>query len=120
MAIIKKVLIVDDDPDILEALQMTFESNGYTTETITNGEETYKLVGEFGPHVIVLDVLLSGNDGRVICKNLKTDTKTKHIPIIMTSAHPDAAKSTIEVGADEFVAKPFDINELIKTVEKYM
>lgn len=114
----KKVLIVDDDVDILDALQMTFESWDFETRTVSKAEETFTQVEEFKPDVIVLDVLLSGKDGRVICKNLKNNTFAKHIPIIMVSAHPDAARSTIAAGANDFVAKPFDIKTLLHTVQK--
>lgn len=114
---VKKILIVDDDPDILEALQLTFEFEGYTVSTITKGEETYRMVESFKPDVIILDVLLSGKDGRTICKKLKADHLTRTIPIIMISAHPNAEQSTIEVGADDFLAKPFDIDQLVGKVE---
>jgi DNA-binding response OmpR family regulator len=116
----KKILIVDDDPDILEALQLTFESEGYQTKALINGDEAYSHVYSYNPDAIVLDVLLSGTDGRIICKQLKTENETKDIPIIMISAHPDAARSTKEVGADEFISKPFDINHLITVIEKYI
>lgn len=116
----KKVLIVDDDPDILEALKLTFEMDGYETHTITKGEETYEQVEQFKPDIIVLDVLLSGKDGRTICKNLKNDKNTSTTPIIMISAHPDADKSTKEVGADDFLAKPFDTHVLISKVAELL
>lgn len=119
MSVGKKVLVVDDDPDILEALQLTFESADFVTKTLAKGEETYELVDEFQPDIIVLDVVLSGKDGRHICKNLKLGESTKNIPIVMISAHPDAKKSTLAVGADDFLAKPFTIKELIEMVKKY-
>jgi DNA-binding response OmpR family regulator len=115
----KKVLIVDDDADILEVLQLLFESSGYITQVTTKGEETYQLVNKFKPDAIIMDVLLSGLDGRVICNTLKKATTTKKIPIIMISAHPDAHISTLQAGADDFMAKPFDIDQLVNKVEKY-
>jgi len=115
----KKVLAVDDDEDILEALQLCLESNGYEAAIITKGEETYKTVDEFKPDLILLDVLLSGRDGRTICRKLKDQETTKHIPIIMLSAHPEAAKTIHEYGADEFMPKPFDVHKLLVEVQKY-
>jgi len=115
----KKILVVDDDVDIGEALQFTFNSAGYKTKTLTKGEEIYKMVDIFKPDAIVLDVLLSGKDGRTICKNLKATEKTKHIPILMMSSNEDIGKSTIKVGANNFLAKPFDIYTLIETVEGF-
>ncbi|MGH7202897.1 MAG: response regulator, partial [Candidatus Levyibacteriota bacterium] len=62
----------------------------------------------------------SGNDGRKICKTLKSDARTKKIPIIMISAHPTAKTSTKECGADSFIAKPFSVTELLTEVKKYI
>jgi len=115
----KKILILDDDPDILEVLQLLLESTGYVALTLSNGEEAYKFVKEFQPEVIILDMLLSGKDGRIICKNLKNDDNTQHIPIIMISAHPDAPTTTIASGANDFLAKPFDIDDILEKIEKF-
>lgn len=72
----KKVLVVDDDESILEAVSLVLESE-YTVKTIVKGEEVYKEVEGFKPDIILLDVLMSGSDGRVICKNLKENVKTQ-------------------------------------------
>lgn len=114
----KKVLIVDDDIDILEVMNLLFEFSGYQTKTLPDAEYTYKFVDEFKPDAIILDVMLSGYDGREICRQLKSTDRTKKIPIIMISAHPDAAKSTKQAGADDFLAKPFDIHELMEKVDQ--
>ncbi len=117
----KKILVVDDDQDILDAIQFTLESSGYDVKTTEKGEYAENLHDNNGglPVLIILDVLLSGKDGRTICKKLKSQKDTKHIPIIMISAHPDAEKSVKEVGADAFLAKPFDVDKLLALVEKY-
>lgn len=115
-----KILVVDDDESILEAIELTLTIAGYDVETSTkDGEFINQRMTKDLPNLIILDVLLSGSDGRTICKNLKNNEKTKHIPIIMTSAHPDAKSTVFEVGANEFLAKPFDINDLLKMVKKY-
>lgn len=117
----KRVLVVDDDPDILDAIRFTLEDEGYTVTTTEKGEYAENLHdGNSGlPDLIVLDVLLSGKDGRTICRSLKNRPDTRHIPIIMISAHPGAETSSAEVGADAFLAKPFDINTLIDLVDHY-
>lgn len=115
----KKVLVVDDDPDILEAVQLILETSGYTSEAITKGDETYSKIAEYKPDMIILDVLLSGNDGRTICKNLKRTEETKQIPIIMMSAHPTARQSVNECGADAFLAKPFSISEMLEQLAQF-
>lgn len=121
-AIGKRVLVVDDDPDILDALRFMLEDEGYAVATTEKGEHAENLHDGNGglPDLIILDVLLSGKDGRTICGNLKSRYDTRHIPIIMISAHPGAARSAREVGADDFLAKPWDIDALIAMVEKHV
>jgi DNA-binding response OmpR family regulator len=116
----KKVLVIDDDLDILEAIRFILDSGGYASKLITKGEKTYEMVRDFKPDLIILDVLLSGNDGRLICQNLKADKSTKKIPIIMISAHPTAKKSVKECGADSFLPKPFTVDELLIEVERFI
>lgn len=117
----KRILVVDDDPDILDALQLLLEFAGYEVKTSEKGEYAENLRDTNGglPHLIILDVLLSGKDGRLICQKLKSQEETKSIPIIMISAHPTARQSVAAVGADDFVAKPFDADELLAIVAKY-
>lgn len=118
----QNILVVDDDPDILDAVRYTLEDAGYTVTVTEKAEYAENLHDKNGglPALIILDVLLSGKDGRTICKKLKNQVETKHIPIIMISAYPDAEKSIKEVGANDFLAKPFEIADLLSTVRKYM
>lgn len=116
-----KILVVDDDPDILDALQLMLEDAGYEVTISEKGDYAENLHDTNGglPDVIILDVLLSGKDGRLICQKLKGQDETRHIPIIMISAHPNARQSVTAVGADDFVAKPFDMDELLVKIAKY-
>ncbi|MBV9616971.1 MAG: response regulator [Ktedonobacteraceae bacterium] len=118
----KKIVVVDDDPDILDALQMTLEYEGYEVTTTEKGEYAENLpnTNENLPDLIILDVLLSGKDGRIICQKLKNQQETRHIPVIMISAHPNAKQSVKDVGADDFLAKPFDVDELLAMVSRYL
>ncbi len=112
------ILVVDDDPGILDALRFLFEDEGYRVQTSEKGDYAESLRDGNGdlPDLIVLDVLLSGKDGRTICRKLKGQDETRRIPIVMVSAHPDAERSVKEVGADAFVANPFSIPDLLATV----
>ena len=112
------ILVVDDDPGILDALRILFESEGYRVQTCEKGDYVEALRDDSGtlPDAIVLDVLLSGKDGRTICRALKSQEATRHIPVVMISAHPAAEQSVKEVGADAFVAKPFAIDDMLDTV----
>jgi DNA-binding response OmpR family regulator len=114
---VKKVLVIDDDPDILDAIQMTLESEGYETVVTQKAEEGLLQANDGSPDLIILDMLLSGHDGRTIVQHLKSTDKTKAIPLLMISAHPDAELRTKAVGANAFLAKPFDIFQLVETVE---
>ena len=112
----KKILVVDDEPDILEFLQIIFEEAGYLVVTTDKGDYLEKLNNGPLPDLVLLDMLLSGKDGREIVKHLKSQEKTKHIPVIMFSAHPSAERTALEAGADDFVEKPFDIDVLLEKI----
>jgi len=109
----QKILIVDDDLDILEAVQLILETSGYKVDKTSQGNEVQNKIETFKPDLILLDVLLSGYDGRQIAKILKNNVKTKDIPIIVLSAHPSASKSLDPIGVDGFLAKPFDMDDLL-------
>lgn len=111
-----KILVVDDDTDILSVMEILLTMKGFEVQVTSKGENTFPKIESFKPDLILLDVLISGHDGRVICKKLKSDKETSHIPVIMFSAHPGAAASIAEYGANDFIAKPFDVNNLMKKV----
>jgi DNA-binding response OmpR family regulator len=116
----KRLLVVDDEPDILEFLQIILEEEGYEVITSDKGEYLEQLHNGGLPHLILVDVLLSGKDGREIVKYLKSQQETKHIPIIMFSAHPSAEETARLAGAEDFLAKPFDIDELLEKIAHYV
>ncbi len=116
----KKILVVDDEPDILEFLQVILEEEGYAVLTSDKGEFLEQLHNGGLPDLILVDVLLSGKDGREIVKHLKSQEETKHIPVIMFSAHPSAEQTAREAGAEDFLAKPFEIDELLAKVATYL
>lgn len=111
-------MIADDDPAILDALQMLLEDEGYTVVTSSNGD-TFQKVNDTLPDLLLLDIWMSGEDGREVAKVLKKEKATKNIPIVMISASKDIDKSARESGADDFLAKPFEIDELLSLVTKY-
>lgn len=115
----KKVLVADDDPAIVDAIKLMLELYDYDVSTAVDGETIYKMEKEY-PDLLLLDIWMSGQDGREICKYLKNNPHTKHIPIIMISASRDIIQSTKEAGADDFIAKPFEMKELVNKVEKYL
>ncbi len=116
----RKILILDDDLDILAVMQLLFKTKGFTVVALSRWEEIYEKAEAFSPDLILLDVLLSGNDGRDICKVLKKKSTTRHIPIVMFSANPSTAKNMAEYGADDFIHKPFEVNDLLHTINHHL
>jgi len=115
-----KILVVDDDVDILSVMEILLSMKGFDVEVTSKGENTFPKIESFKPDLILLDVLISGHDGRVICKQLKSNKSTSHIPVIMFSAHPGAAATISDYGADDFIAKPFDVNNLMQKVNNQL
>lgn len=116
-----RILVIDDDAAILEALNTVLTDEGYRTEvSAKNGEYVERALQRELPDLIILDILLSGHDGREICKKLKSDERTKHIPVILISAHIKGEATAIEAGANAFLAKPFDIEELLEKVAQLL
>lgn len=113
------ILVVDDDPDILEALKMMLEDQGYIVKTANNGNILQFLDATQLPSVIILDVLLSGMDGREIAEKLRKKDETREIPIVMISANPSAATDCVKRGANAFLAKPFEIDDLLQVIHRY-
>ena len=112
----QSILVVDDDPDILDFLHDLLELEGYRVAVSMKGEYLETLPNGDLPGLILLDMHLSGRDGREIVKHLKKQEETKLIPIIMISAHPSAEETTRQAGADAFLEKPFQIEVLLEMV----
>ncbi len=114
-----KILIIDDDPDVRTVMNILMKKQGYEVETASNRDEALVRIREFRPTVILLDVLLSGSDGRELCTEIKNNEKTKDVPVIMISAHPGAAENIESYGADDFITKPVNSDSLLKLVDQH-
>ncbi|MDB5223509.1 MAG: response regulator [Chitinophagaceae bacterium] len=109
-----KILMIDDDTDLLEVTEALLAKKGFEVAAHTNWEDALNKIEGFQPQLILLDVFLNGIDGLDICKQLKSMPHTKHIPVLIFSAYPSIAERVIyEYGADDFIAKPFEVNDLI-------
>lgn len=116
-----KILVVDDDKDLLQVIYSLLSKKGFEVEIDSDWEEALNKIETFKPQLILLDVFLPGIDGLEICKQLKSRPKTRDIPIIIFSAYPRVAeKVTYEYGADDFIAKPFEVNDLIQKVHSVL
>ena len=117
----KKILVVDDEPDILKLAVVRLEAFGYEVLMAEKSEEALELLGKTKPDLILLDLLLPKMQGDVLCKKLKADPELKHIPIILFTASairvPEKVK---EMGADDYIVKPFEPDGLLFKIKKFI
>lgn len=115
----RRILIAEDDEAILEVLKSILEGEGYQTFCPRTERGIQEVIHNDKPLLILLDVWLSGHDGGKIAKDLKADSETQHIPVIIMSANNKTKEIAKTVGADGFLLKPFTIDELLEVVRKY-
>ncbi len=117
-----KILIIDDEVDLVETVRFPLELEGYQVLVAYNGEEGLQLARKENPDLIILDLMLPKIDGFKVCRFLKFDDKYKHIPIIMLTARSQEKDRLLgkETGADEYITKPFDIDDLLNRIKKYI
>lgn len=108
------ILVVDDDSRILRFLRPSLRLAGYDVVTATGGEEALKLVESGKPDIMLLDILMSPMDGFEVLRRLRT---TSELPVIAISAHTSAAEKALNLGANDFLSKPFRPDELVKRIK---
>ena len=115
----EKILVVDDEADICELVEYNLAKNGYRTSSAHTGEKALREARSGSPDLIILDLMLPGVSGLEVCKHLKRDEKTSEIPIIMLTAKGSEVDivSGLELGADDYVTKPFSPKELVARVK---
>ena len=118
----KKVLIVDDEPDIVESIKFNLELENIECIDAYDGEEAFSKAKKENPDLILLDIMLPKMNGYKVARLLKFDESYKHIPIIMLTAKTQEKdiKTGEETGADEYVTKPFDMDMLVALVKRYL
>ena len=118
----ERILIVDDEEDVLELVQYNLERSGYHVETAISGEQALTKTKKKTPDLIILDLMLPGMDGLEVCKKLKSDVKTEGVPIIMLTAKGEEADivTGLELGADDYVTKPFSPKVLVARVRRLL
>ena len=116
-----RILVVDDEPDIIRVVVKILEARGHTLSTAKDGVEAVEKVRSDPPDVVILDLNLPKLDGYEVCRRIKGDPKTQHVPVVMMTAAyvsvEDARKGST-VGADEYLVKPFLREVLIHNVER--
>jgi DNA-binding response OmpR family regulator len=118
----KKILVVDDELDLVETIRFQLETEGFNVITAYNGEDALNLARTENPDLILLDIMLPKLDGYKVCRLLKFDEKYKNIPIIMLTARAQEKDKIIglETGANEYVTKPFDMDKLLEKVKTFL
>ena len=118
----KRILIVDDEPDVLRLTSLRLEKVGYDTLTAVNAKDALDIIETQKPDLVLLDIIIPVVYGTEICKRVKSDENLKHIPIILFTAHSDImdTEKAKSFGADGFIGKPFDARELVSMVERIL
>jgi len=114
----KRILVVDDEPDILELVRFNLEKEGFEVKTVQNGEEALRWVNRHAPDCIILDLMLPGLNGLEVCKRIKGSDSLGSIPILMLTAKAEETDMVIglEIGADDYITKPFSPKVLVARV----
>jgi DNA-binding response OmpR family regulator len=118
----KKILLVDDEVDLVETVRFPLEMEGYHVLVSYNGEDALNQARKENPDLILLDLMLPKLDGYKVCRLLKFDERYKHIPILMLTAKTQEKDKILglETGADEYITKPFEIDYLMEKVKAYL
>jgi DNA-binding response OmpR family regulator len=112
----KKILIIEDDGDILNLLKGMLEDEGYDVTGLEYTESITKSINQYQPSLVILDFLLPGVNGGELCHEIKSQPATAHLPVIMVSGFPRVLESLGNYGCDFFIAKPFGIEEFLHAV----
>lgn len=118
----KRILVVDDEVDLVETVRFSLELEGWDVLIAYNGEEGLNQARKESPDLILLDLMLPKLDGYKVCRLLKFDERYKHIPILMLTAKTQEKDKILgkETGADEYITKPFDMDEVMIKVKNYL
>lgn len=118
----KKILVVDDDPNVGLLISAVLKKYNYSVATFSRGEEVLTYLRDNKPDLILLDLRMPGLDGYALCRSIREAPDTRDIPVIILSgvAEVDARINTIELGADDFITKPFDVRELRARINRIL
>ena len=117
-----KVLIVDDEPNIVLSLEFLMTNNGYAVAVAANGEEALRMAASFRPHLVLLDVMMPAINGFEVCRRLRADLSQQQLKILLLTARGRASEVErgLSVGADGYITKPFATRELVAKVRELL
>jgi CheY-like chemotaxis protein len=115
----KKILIMDDEPDVRKMVTGRLKKAGYDVIEAANGERGLEMLLSKKPDMVLLDLAMPGLDGAAVCRRIKADNATKNIPVMLFTASiiKPISESAKEMGADDYIAKPFDSKELLEKIK---
>lgn len=117
----KKILIIDDETELVNIVKIRLEASGYEVESAVSGEAAFGWLTTHTPDLILLDLLLPEMRGEDVCRRLKSNRSLKHIPVILFTASVSNVPELVRrVGADDYISKPYDPKDLIKKISKYI
>lgn len=116
----KKILVIDDDLDILSLVKMILSMNNFDVDAISRWQEISNRMHDFKPDLVLLDVSLGDADGRDICKQMRTTEETADVPVILFSANAEMGKYITDCHAEAFIPKPFELSYLVNTIKNHL
>jgi DNA-binding response OmpR family regulator len=118
----RTILIVDDEEDVLDLLQLVFETSGFTVRRAATGKSAVSIAYEEPPDVVLLDVMMPEMDGWQVLRTLKGDERTRNVPVVMLSARAERRDKMIglQEGAEGYIAKPFSPAEVVREVQSFL
>jgi len=119
---VRKILIVDDEPYILNILDFSLDAEGYAVVQAADGEEAVALARDTSPDLVIMDVMMPRSDGFEACRRLKADPETAHIPVLLLTARNSSEdrRRGEEAGADGYITKPFSPQRLLDKVQQFL
>jgi len=113
------ILVVEDDPQVARLISLVLQRNGYTSQVVADGDSAFDKARETKPSMIFADLTIKGMGGEQLCSALKANPDTKNIPYVVVSGDRDIAEKARVCGADDYMGKPFEFEDLIRLVNKY-
>jgi DNA-binding response OmpR family regulator len=113
----KKILIIDDDADVLNVMEEALKYEGFSVKTSGSADDVMALIDSFNPDLLLIDYILKGINGGEICHQVKVKPETSRLPVIIVSAYPKVLSSLGDYGCDRFISKPFDLEDLTGSIK---
>ena len=113
------ILVVEDDPQVARLIALVLQRHGHQSEIVADGRAALARAKEIKPGMIFADLTIKGMNGQALCSTLKSDAATRGIPYVVLSGDRDIAQKAEECGADDYMGKPFEFEDLIRLVDKY-